>query len=566
MKVLGISAFYHDSAACLVVDGVVVAAAEEERFTGIKHDHRFPLNAVKWVLHEAGIKIEDIDKVAWYENPETKKDRVLTIFNKRPLGTFFLRRQFRKRFKVEGNIEELLKQKLNYKGEVEYVDHHLSHAAFSFLTSNFKDAAIVTIDGVGEWETLGIYRGSSEGIEKVYSVNFPHSLGMYYSTITAFLGFKPNEGEYKVMGLAPYGNPNRYYDKLISIFNFESEDLFEINQKYFTWEYSERVMFNKKFCKLIGLNPRLPEEVLAQEHKDFAAAAQKVYEVLFMRVMRKTKELVNSEYVCLGGGCAYNGVANTLAYNMFDSVHIPFAPSDAGSAMGAALYVGGSVRAKNQNPYLGPEFTRGQIRRVLGKYRNKVEAYELSEGKLITLTAELLHSGNVIGWFQGKMEFGARALGNRSILASPLGPDTKDRINRVIKKREGFRPFAPSCIEDKAEKFFHIKEPIPYMNQITQVRKEHARFLPAITHVDGSARVQTVNQKQNDRYYKLLTELGSLSGYPIVLNTSFNFKDQTITMTPEQAIDRFLDCNMNYLVINNFLIRRKRHESTDEMD
>jgi carbamoyltransferase len=542
---LGIAAFYHDSAACIAKDNNIIAAAEEERFTGIKHDSSFPKNTIKWLLGSNRLKITDIDEVHWYENPETKDDRVKTIFNKRPFTTFFLRRRYNKDRKV--NSPEALLKKLGYTGKIIYHDHHYSHAAFSYYTSPYRDAAILTVDGVGEWETITISKGEGKSIKKLYSVDFPHSLGMLYSTITAYLGFKPNEGEYKVMGLAPYGNPSGYFEKLEQVFNLQDPKLY-LYQKYFTWEYSDRVMFNKKLCRLLELPPRLPENTLTQEHKNLAAALQKLYEREFLKLVQKAKELTGSQNLCLGGGSAYNGVANTLAYKYFDSVHIPFAPSDAGSAIGACLDDHTLV-----SPYLGPQFTDFEIKKVLESYKDKLLAFKLTEDKLIQKTSEIINAQKIVAWFQGRMEFGARALGNRSILASPKDPKMREKLNYVIKKREGFRPFAPSVPLEDSNKFFHIKESIPNMNQVVKAR---VNFLPAATHIDGTCRVQTVTKEQNELYWKLLKEVGRTTNIPIVLNTSFNLKDQTITITPEQAIQRYLNSDIDYLIINNFLIKK----------
>ena len=547
---LGIAAFYHDSAACLVKDGKVLYAVEEERFTEIKHDAAFPVKSIKWLLKEANIKITDIDEVCWYEDPIKKAHRVKTVFNKRPFKTFFLKRRFNKETKTKNPITLL--RNIGYTGEISFTDHHMSHAAFSFLTSPYESAAILTVDGVGEWETVGIYRGKGKEITKVLSIDFPNSLGMLYSTVTSYLGFKPNEGEYKVMGLAPYGNASKYFDKLDKIF-CHTDTKFWIDQKYFTWEYSERIMFNKKFCKLLGIPPRLPEDELTQDHKDLAAALQRIYEREFYRLVERAKQITREDNLCLGGGCAYNGVANSLAYKIFDSVHIPFAPSDAGSAIGACLFNYKGERQDNSSPYLGPEYTNFTVQSLLHGYEDRLQWFKLTEEKLINKTAELLRGQNIIAWFQGRMEFGARALGNRSILASPKDPKMRERLNYVIKKREGFRPFAPSVTEEQAFRWFYIEENIPYMNQVVNAK---VRDLEAATHVDGSCRVHTVTKKQNPRYHALITELGRIDEKAVVLNTSFNLKDQTITMTPKQAIKRFINSEINYLVINNYLIRK----------
>jgi len=542
---LGISAFYHDSAACITQGNMVLAAAEEERFTGIKHDSSFPINAIKWALRATAKQINDIQEVHWYENPKIKNDRVNTIFNKRPFRTFFLRQRYNKNRKI--NSPETMLKNMGYTGKIIYHDHHYSHAAFSYYTSPYRDAAILTVDGVGEWETTTISFGSGKSIRKIESVNFPHSLGMLYSTITAFLGFKPNEGEYKVMGLAPYGNPEKYLKKLEQVLNKNESKLY-LYQKYFTWEYDDRVMFNKKLCRLLELPPRLPEDTLTQDHKDLAAALQKLYENQFLLLVKKAKELTGSSNICIGGGCAYNGVGNTLAYKYFKSVHIPFAPSDAGSAIGACL-----DGHSKPSPYLGPGFTNQQIKKVIHNYKDKIWAFKLTDEKLINKTAKLIAAQNIVAWLQGRMEFGARALGNRSILASPKDPKMREKLNYVIKKREGFRPFAPSVIYEQANMFFNIKEPVPYMNQVVKAK---VNFLPAATHIDGTCRVQTVTKKQNTLYYNLLSEVGKLTKIPVVLNTSFNLKDQTITISPEQAIQRYLDSDIDYLVLNNYLIKK----------
>ena len=542
---LGISAFYHDSAACLSIGNIVLAAAEEERFTGIKHDSSFPKNAIEWILKSTVTKITDIKEVHWYENPEKKDDRVRNTFAKRPFKTFFLNRKYKKSKKSQDPKDIL--ESMGYTGKIIYHDHHDSHAAFAYFTSPYRSAAILTVDGVGEWETTTISIGQGKTIKKLLSIDFPNSLGMLYSTITSYLGFKPNEGEYKIMGLAPYGNPLVFKEKLKSI--FENKDpQYSINQKYFTWEYSDKIMFNKHLCRLLDLPPRLPGEPVEQVHKDLAAALQKVYEEQFMKLVRTAKKLTGSDNLCLGGGCAYNGVANALAYKVFDSVHIPFAPSDAGSAIGACLDDHSRI-----SPYLGPEFTDVQVRRVINKYKGQVHIFKLSKDKLIEKVAEIIAAQNIVAWFQGKMEFGARALGNRSILASPRDPKMREKLNYVIKKREGFRPFAPSVLEDQASKYFNIEEPIPHMNQVVKAK---VKTLPAATHIDGSCRVQTVTELQNRKYYNLISEVGRITGVPVVLNTSFNLKDETITMTPKQAIERYLSSDIDFLVINNFLIKK----------
>lgn len=543
MVKLGISAFFHDSAACIVKDNKVISAAEEERFSGIKHDSSFPSRALKWCFRDAGIRMSDIDEVHWYEDPKIKEDRILKTFNKRFFRTLALRVKYKN---LKKSPEEILK-KYGYKGKIVYHEHHYGHSAFSYFTSPFKESAILTVDGVGEWETITISKGEGNNIKKLYSVNFPNSLGMLYSTITSFLGFKPNEGEYKVMGLAPYGDSSKYLEKLSKVIDSDSPDLY-LYQKYFAWEYSEQIMFNKRLCQLLELPPRLPGDTLTQDHKDLAAALQTLYELEFIKLLKKAKSITDSENLCLGGGCAYNGVANTLAYKYFKSVHIPFSPSDSGSAIGVCL-----TQHTNVSPYLGPEYSDFYVRTILKDYSSRLLYFKLEEGRLIQKTAELIAGQKVIAWFQGRMEFGARALGNRSILASPRHPEMRDKLNFIIKEREGFRPFAPSVPAEEASKFFNVVEEVPYMNQVVQTK---VNFLQSATHVDGSSRVQTVRLDQNPKYYKLLKETGRITGIPVLLNTSFNLKDQTITASPIQAIERFLSSKIDFLVIGNFLIKR----------
>ena len=545
---LGIAAFFHDSAACIVKDGKVIGAVEEERFTEVKHDYSFPYNSISWLLKENNLKLNDIDEVCWYENPKIKRDRVLSIFNKRWFKTLNLRINYLLSYNKNNPIKIL--KKLGYNGPIKFTEHHLSHAAFSYFTSPFKEAAILTVDGVGEWETITISYGKGNEINKKFSIDYPNSLGMLYSTITAYLGFKPNEGEYKVMGLAPYGNSKKYITKLRKVFK-NTSNKFTIDQKYFDWEYSNKKMFNKYLFRLLGILPRLPEEEVTQEHKDLAASLQKVYEEQFLKLVNTASKLTKSDNLVLGGGCAYNGVANSKAYKYFKHIHIPFAPSDAGSAIGTCLFNYEGDKKGNTDPFLGPEYSDKEVKKELNKFKN-IKYLKLSEEKIIQKTASLINSGNIVAWFQGKMEFGARALGNRSILATPLDPKMRTKLNYVIKKREGFRPFAPSVIKGEDTKWFKVYEDIPYMNQVVQAKNKDK--FPSATHVDGSCRVHTVTFNQNKKYYKLLKELKNISKYGVVLNTSFNLKDQTITMTPKQAIQRYINSDIDYLVINNYLI------------
>ena len=387
---------------------------------------------------------------------------------------------------------------------------------------------------------------------------------MLYSAMTAFLGFKPNEGEYKVMGLAPYGNSQTYLDKFTQLYKLTEDGGFEINMNYFTYDYSNNSMFNEKLGELFELPNRLPEEELTQQHKDLAATIQHQYEFLFFRLLNKMFAIRATNNLCLSGGCAYNGTANgkILKNTGYKQLWIPPAPSDAGSSIGSALnyyytHNPSANRVINTNPYLGTFNTNDEIETELKNYENEVWYEYKNHSEIITTISREITNGNVIGWYEGRMEFGSRALGNRSIFANPRDPQMKARVNKVIKKREGFRPFAPIVKEEDRLKYFDYKPLVPYMNQVVQVKEEHKKNLPAITHIDGSARIQTLNFKQHRIVYSLLRQLEEDNGYPIVLNTSFNVKDKTIVNTPKDAIDTFLDCDMDTLVLNNYIVKKK---------
>jgi len=414
---------------------------------------------------------------------------------------------------------------------------------------------------VGEWETTALAIASND-IKKIGSVKFPHSLGMLYSTFTAFLGFKPNEGEYKVMGLAPYGDSKKYLNKFKQLYTTTKDGGFEFNMDYFTYEYSTTSMFNENLSKLFELPNRLPEDILEQEHKDIAASLQHTYEFLFFRLLDTLYKQTKSENLCLSGGCAYNGTANgkILKRTNFKNLYIPPAPSDAGSAIGCALHYAYSTsgdRVDNSNPYLGPTFTTDDVINALKVYEKDVWSERKLYEQISEIVADEIVDGNVIGWVEGRMEFGARALGNRSILANPRDPQMKSRLNRVIKKREGFRPFAPMVSEESSSIYFDYQDTVPFMNQVVKVRDEHKHNLPAITHIDDSARIQTVNKRQHRRMYNLLERLRVINEYPLVINTSFNLKDQTMVLTPLDAIKTFLNCEMDTLILNNYIVKKK---------
>ncbi len=566
---LGLSGFYHDSAAALVIDGKVIAAIEEEKLSGIKHDSSFPFKAIQWVLDYARITIDEVDIVCWYEQPDLKFKRVQTQL-KGNWKDFLVNssngkwKRFLKRwYQSEGNLKGLL-ESIGYTGQIVYTKHHLSHLAFSFYTSPYDEAIAVSVDGVGEEETILATYCRNGKFQQLARVTIPNSLGLVYSAFTAYLGFKPNEGEYKVMGLAPYGDASKYEYVFDKIEKYDRlGELFQINQKYFTYMTSETEMFNNKLIKLIGFEPRFKNEPIEQQHKDLAASLQRWYEKTFYFILNRVNSNWSSENLVLGGGCAYNGTANgkIKQHTSFKNIWIPFAPSDAGSAIGACLYhwhiTLGNSKIKggdNQSPYLGPEWNNNEIFNILPKYKKLKSELFTSNDKLCESVAKLINDGAVVGWFQGRTEFGARALGNRSILANPHLPDVRDRINKVVKKREMFRPFAPSVTFEDYEKYFESEGEVPYMNQVVQVKKY--KSIPSVTHVDNSARIQTVTKEQNPLYYKLLKEFEKLTDTPILLNTSFNLKDHTMTNDPNKAIWTFLNCDMDYLVLGNYLISK----------
>lgn len=563
--ILGISCGFHDSGAALINNGKVIGATLEESFTGIKHDESFPFKSIEWLLESNNLTTSDIDVVSFYENPKLKIDRIEKSVKK---GGFFKLLNsnaiINRNKKAYNELESKIKSIFGDTIEISYVEHHLSHLAYSYYTSPYERTAIVSVDGVGEWETAVIAYGDKNTITKLQTIEYPHSLGMLYSAFTAFLGFKPNEGEYKVMGLAPYGNPKTYLDKFESIISSTEDGGFELNMDFFDYEWSTDMMFNEKLGELFEFTNRLPDEELEQHHMDLAATLQQVYENYFFKLLDRAFELKSVPFLCLSGGCAYNGTANgkITELSKFQALWIPPAPSDGGSAIGCALYHyytnnPNSVRIDNSNPYLGPSYSNNEIKEILDESEIDVW-YEYKEySELIPYISKQIVDGNVIGWFEGKMEFGARALGNRSILANPRDPQMKSRVNRVIKKREGFRPFAPMVKEEERTKYFDYKLLVPFMNQVVQVKEEHRKHLPAITHIDGSARIQTVSNRQHSNMYKLLCQLHKDNGYPMVLNTSFNLKDQTMVLDPKTAIQTFLNCEMDILVLQNYIVRKK---------
>ena len=538
--VIGISAYYHDSSACLFRDDELIFACEEEKFTGIKHDSSFPNMTINYIFERYNLTKNDIECVCYYEHPKLRLKRKKSYF-----------KSLKNMIKVHYNLKKI-------SNKIHYTPHHLSHMTYSYLSSNYDKALVVSVDGVGETSTVSIGKGENGKITQLKTIEYPNSLGLFYSAMTAFLGFKPNEGEYKVMGLASYGNPSIFRRKMMKLIDYWNGELFT-NMKYFIWDRSNTMMFNEKLEELLGIETRLPNEPIIEKHKDIAAAVQEAYELTLFRLLKESKNLYDSDNLCLGGGCAYNGSANGKIIEkekLFKHLWIPPAPSDAGSAIGSCLdYLSkkyDNIRLKT-NPFLGPSYTEDEIIKILKSTEN-ITYLKFSNKGLLKEISKHLNNGLVVGWFQDRIEFGARALGNRSILANPTLPNMKDKINAVIKKREGFRPFAPMVCYDKQSKYFESREFIPYMNQVVNVKEEYKDKLLAVTHVDGTARVQSVNPYNS--IYDLLIEYEKISGYPILLNTSFNIKDKTMVLTPKDAIDTFLNTEMDLLVIDKYLISK----------
>ena len=563
--ILGISCGYHDSSACLIKDGKILSACEEERFTGIKHDNSFPFKTLEWIYRTNSITNDDIEAICFYENPDLKLDRIENSVKKGGWRNYFKQNKIIKNNKKW--YQELQNNLNSFKGKdtkIIFGNHHLSHLAYSYYTSPFDKSAIISVDGVGEWSTTSLGVGNNIEIKELQTINFPHSLGMFYSAFTAFLGFKPNEGEYKVMGLAPYGNPNTYNSKFENIILESDKGEYRLNMEYFTYEYSDTSMFNEKLGEYLGIPNRLPEDELTQEHKDLAASVQYQYEKYFFRLLDRLYNITESPNLCLSGGCAYNGTANgkIKEKTKFQNIWIPPAPSDAGSSCGAALEYFYSKnkqveRPDNSNPFLGPWYSKEDILKSLNDFEKDVYYEWKSQDMMIPYIAEQITENNIVGILQGRMEFGARALGNRSIFANPRDPQMKSRLNKVIKKREGFRPFAPMCTFDSLTAYFDYSSEIPYMNQVVPVQERFRKELPSITHVDGSARVQTITQQSNRYIHSLLLSLYKINSFPIVINTSFNLKDQTMVLTPDDAIKTFLNCEMDILILGSYVVKKK---------
>ncbi len=555
--ILGISCFYHDSAAALLKNGEIIAAAQEERFTRIKHDDKFPTQAAAYCLSHAGIKVEDLQSIAYYEKPFVKFERLLTTYIKTWPRSFV---SFLKAMKVWLKqklwIPSIIRKELGFKGEIYYVEHHLSHAASSFFASPFKKAAVLTVDGVGEWATVTYGIGDGSSLKILKEIHFPHSLGLLYSAFTYYLGFKVNSGEYKVMGLAPYGEP-KYTEQVRKLVDVKEDGSFHLNMKYFGYEYGLR-MTNKKFDKLFGAPPRKPETKLTQREFDIARSLQYVLEEILLKTVEHIHKKTGEDKLCLAGGVSLNCVANgrILRESSFKKLYIQPASGDAGGAVGAALFVYNTVlKEKNdyemKDVYLGPDFSENEIEKLLDG--NKIKYKKYDEESLFETVANYIDDQKVIGWFQGRMEYGPRALGNRSILADARNKENWQRVNLKIKFRESFRPFAPSVIEEDISEYFDLDVPTPFMLLVAQVKKDN---IPAVTHKDNSARIQSVSKDENYRYHKLISTFKEKTGTSVVINTSFNVRGEPIVCSPLDALKCFLRTDMDILVMGNYVVNK----------
>ncbi len=570
MYIIGIGCYYHDSSACLIKDGKIIAAAEEERFTRKKHDTSFPINAINFCLKHANISIDDIDHIGFYEKPFLKFERVLSQHIEtfpRSFKTFIT--SLPSWINTKLRVIRKIKKTLKYKGDTFFIPHHMAHAASTFLVSPFEKAAIVTIDGVGEWTTTTYGVGEGNKINLLKEIKFPDSLGLLYSTITAYLGFSVNNSEYKVMGLSSCGNmdkqTNPYYEKLKKVIDIKKDGSFAMDMSYFVYHYKDR-MPSKKLCKLLEGPITKRDAEMTQHHKDIAAALQLIYEDVLFKILNHVYKETKYTNIVLAGGCGLNSVANgkILKNTKFKKIWIQPSSGDGGTSIGAAFYVYNCILNKKRNyvmkdAYFGPEFSTENIKNFCKK--NKIKHSEFKDKQeIIKTSAKLIHNNNVIGWFQGRMEWGPRALGSRSILSNACSKDMQRILNEKVKHREKFRPFAPVICEDDALKYFDCDKPIPeptdYMLMVYPIKKQWHKKIPSVTHVDGSGRLQTIRKKQNPLYYNVIKEFGKLSGIPILINTSFNIRGEPIVCTPYDAYKCMMGTGIDYLVIDKFLIKR----------
>jgi len=594
MRVLGISAFYHDSAAALVEDGVISAAAQEERFTRKKHDASFPQNAISFCLDHANIGLDEVDYVAFYDKPFLKFERLLeTYLAFAPKGfksfsmavPVWLREKLFQKDLLRKELHSFYED-FDWQNRILFAEHHQSHAASAFFPSPFEDAAVLTMDGVGEWATTSLAMGTGNKLEVTREIHFPHSLGLLYSAFTYYTGFKVNSGEYKVMGLAPYGEPKYANLILENLIDVKDDGSFRLDQSYFDY-CTGLAMTNKKFDALFGAPPRGPENELTQRHMDLAASVQAVTEEVVLKLTRSLAKETGSRNLCLAGGVALNCVANgkVLKSKVFDNIWVQPAAGDAGGALGAALLAYHRFKGQPRNresagdamrgSYLGPEYSQETIEQRLGDQGAVFDS--LDDDAVITNTARALAAGKAVGWFQGRMEFGPRALGGRSVLGDPRSPDMQKTLNLKVKYRESFRPFAPSVLREDVSDWFEIDSDSPYMLLVSGVAEGKRRVMsdeqkklfgieklnvarseiPAVTHVDYSARVQTVHKETNARYHALISKFKEETGCPIVVNTSFNVRGEPIVCTPEDAFHCFMGTEIDVLVAGNCYLKKE---------
>tara|TARA_B100000965_G_scaffold396948_1_gene412707 strand:+ start:1846 stop:3681 length:1836 start_codon:yes stop_codon:yes gene_type:complete len=593
-SILGISAFYHDSAAALLIDGEIIGAVQEERFTRKKHDAQFPINSIEYLLNESNLSIENIDYVVFYEKPFLKFERLIeTYVGNAPRGFKSFSKAMpiwlkEKLFQKNLIIKELKKLSKNFSPEkLFFSEHHLSHAASAFYPSPFEEALILTLDGVGEWATTTVSIGKGNKINIVKEIHFPHSLGLLYSAFTYYLGFKVNSGEYKVMGLAPYGTP-KYSDIIFSnLVDLKEDGSFRLNQKFFNYS-TGLTMTNNSFSKLFGEKVRIPEkDKLTQFHMDIASSIQHVLDKIVLKLTRSLSNEFKIPNLCLSGGVALNCVSNSkiLKDGNFKKIWIQPASGDAGGSLGAALALWYNELKNNRKinitdtmkgSYLGPEYNNKDIKSEISNLGAVFE--ELTDSEIINKTAFEISEGKAIGWFQGRMEFGPRALGCRSIIADSRSNEMQKNLNLKVKFRESFRPFAPSILREDVDQWFDFNEDSPYMLLVADVKK-NLRYelnesdknlfgidklntirskIPAVTHIDYSARIQTVHKDTNSKYYALISEFKKLTGYPIIVNTSFNVRGEPIVCTATDAFKCFMGTNLDCLVIGNFFLSKEK--------
>ncbi len=581
--VLGISCFYHDSAAALLKDGVVVAAGQEERFSRKRHDSDFPHRAIQYVLHEAGVKPEELDAVGFYDKPLLKFERMLSTYVATFPRSF---NSFRKAMPVWLHeklwVPSIIRKELKpYKGPILFAEHHVSHAASCFLPSPFEEAAILTVDGVGEWATASFGVGKGTDVRMIKEIRFPHSLGLLYSAFTYYLGFKVNSAEYKVMGLAPYGKPVHFDRIMKEMVHLKEDGSFKLDMRYFAYDHGLR-MTSGAFDEFFGGPPRKPETWMSEREFDIAASVQKVCEEVVLHMVRHLHRETGLTKLCMAGGVALNCVANgrVIRETPMKELWVQPAAGDAGGAVGVAHYVYNTLhkqpRAKAwTHAYLGPQFTDAEIAQYLDGAGARYQT--LSDQELPARTAKLISEGNVVGWFQGRMEFGPRALGNRSILGDPRSPNMQKTLNLKVKYRESFRPFAPSVLRERVADWFELDGDSPYMLLVADVVKPRRRKMtpeeeqlfgieklnvlrseiPAVTHLDYSARIQTVHSDTNPRYHALISEFERLTGCPVLVNTSFNVRGEPIVCTPDDAFRCFMGTELDVLVVGNCYLRKE---------